>query len=746
MAMTFLAGCHGETAELSSIESVSDTVSAESNIESSTELTETSSRSEGSSKVLSKNQSVSSKQIISESTNDIQPEETEPEMKPVLITPKYPSSDVIIADIVVEKPTFQVDNTGKEDSTGAIQAALNACSAAGGGTVWLPAGKYRVTKGIRIPTFVTLRGDWQDPDQGNEYGTIILADVPSRDQEKPALFTVGGSACAMGLTVYYPNQSIDQVKPYPFTFYVVGTGSDYMLQSVVNCTILNGYRGVGACVAETNAHEMMTIDTVKGTFLKVGFEAYNQADVGTWKNVTVSSSYLANAGAGLKAASRNKIDAYCKANTTGLRLGDLEWTEFADLAVSGCRTGIHIVDGKRIEFAGSLFDFKITDCVNGLVVSSIDERWGMVAAQGEISADVAVKNETNGVVKMAGCKINGTISGSHVTNDTSMGKVTVNYHREPQKPSAHLYVVDADTSGDTDTSDMIQSVLNKAGSTGGVVYLPAGKYLLKKNITVPAGVELRGCSSTAQREESHNSDGTLILADCAQTDRPDTAQALVTLQGAHAGVRGVRFFYINNNFISGVKKYGYTIRGKAAGVYAVNVAISAGYNGVDFRGCDNHHIDKLVGCCYNNMITAGGNNGMIEGCLQNGTDLYRHGLELIGWSSTESRIQTELFNPITRPGTEYLRLENASGETILNTFAYGVRSLIVSKNSSNVKIINVGADNLYQSTPLLKVSGGEVLGVNIMRYNGISYENTNGKLKLYNRLSINNKTETTVTE
>ena len=137
---------------------------------------------------------------------------------------------------------------------------------------------------------------------------------------------------------------------------------------------------------------------------------------------------------------------------------------------------------------------------------------------------------------------------------------------------------------------------------------------------------------------------------------------------------------------------------------------------------------------------------MIEGCLQNGTDLYRHGLELIGWSSTESRIQTELFNPITRPGTEYLRLENASGETILNTFAYGVRSLIVSKNSSNVKIINVGADNLYQSTPLLKVSGGEVLGVNIMRYNGISYENTNGKLKLYNRLSINNKTETTVTE
>lgn len=686
-------------------------------------------------------------QVSSTASDDIKRENTtETTRKPRLIQPKYATSDVVVADIVVGSPPFDADTSGIKDSTQVIQEALNACADSGGGTVWLPAGKYRVTKGIRIPAFVTLRGDWQDPDLGNEYGTIILADVPSQDKEKPALFTIGGSSCAMGLTVYYPNQDINNVKPYPFTFYVVGTGTDYMLQSVVNCTIINGYRGVGACVSETNAHEMMTIDTVKGTFLKVGFEAYNQADVGTWKNVTISSSYWANAGAGLKSASQSKIDTYCKANTTGLKLGDLEWTEFSNLSISGCNTGINIVKGKRIEFAGSLFDFKITDCLHGLIVDSIDERWGMVAAQGEISATVAIKNNTNGVVKMAGCQINGQNTGNHIVNDSFMDKITVSYSREPSKPASYLYVVSADITGLTDTSAAIQAQLNKAKKTGGIVYLPAGKYLLQKSLTVPAGVELRGCSSAAQREQNYASEGTLILADYGQTVSPDTAQALVTLQGVNSGVRGVRFFYINNNFRLGVKKYSYTIRGRASGVYAVNVSIAAGYNGIDFRNCDNHHIDKLIGCCYQNMIAAGGKNGMIEGCLQNGTILYRNGLDLIGWSKSEQMIQNELFNPITRPNTEYIRLENATGETILNTFAYGVRNLIVSQNSTGVKIVNVGADNLYNTTPLLEVLNGEVFGVNIMRYNGKSYQNTNGKIKLYNRLTINNQSEQTVIE
>ena len=48
----------------------------------------------------------------------------------------------------------------------------------------------------------------------------------------------------VGLTIYYPGQDIDDVKPYPYTFYVDGLGDRFMLQTIQNCTVINGYKGI----------------------------------------------------------------------------------------------------------------------------------------------------------------------------------------------------------------------------------------------------------------------------------------------------------------------------------------------------------------------------------------------------------------------------------------------------------------------------------------------------------------------
>jgi len=667
---------------------------------------------------------------------------------PCIIATKYPVDDVVIADIVATNRAYGADPTGKKDSTQAIQKALNDCSAWGGGTVWLPAGKYLVTGSISIPPFVTLRGDWQDPDTGNEYGTIILAQPPSRDAATPALFRIGGSAGVMGLTVYYTEQDIDNVKPYPFTFYISGAGlGNYMLQSIINCTVINGYRGVGACVKSGELHEMMTIDTLKGTFLSVGAQAYNQADVGTWKNVVIDNKYWANAGAGLKKADRNKLDAYTRKNATGLVLGDLEWTQFFNLNISGRKIGIHIVKGRRIEFAGSLFDVTVKQCDTGILVDNIDERWGMVIGKGHIEGSVrSVENRTRGAVKLAGVTLSGATSGSNITNETvSLAGVAPDYNRRPSKPKARLFTVSADRTGKQDVSAVLQKALDLAGDAGGgVVYLPAGKYLLARAVDVPAGVELRGASSVAQREQAGLSKGTLILARHGESDSPNTADALITLKSKNAGVRGLRILYPDNSFLSGVKKYSYAIRGRASDVYVVNVAVTAAYNGVDFRDCDGHFIKKLVGCAYNNMIVVGGSGGHIEGCLQNGNALYRKGVSLPGWPTNEANIWKELFDPILRKNAEYIRLLQARNQTVLNVFAYGVRTLIVSEDSAGVTAVNIGADNIGSGSPLLRTFGGSFTGVNIMRYNGISFLNAGTALKLYNRLTINDKNEPTV--
>jgi hypothetical protein len=73
------------------------------------------------------------------------------------------------ADLVLARPKawpataynvrdFDADGSGSDDSTGAIQAALDKAGAAGGGVVFLPRGRYQCTTTLKLPRFVTLRG------------------------------------------------------------------------------------------------------------------------------------------------------------------------------------------------------------------------------------------------------------------------------------------------------------------------------------------------------------------------------------------------------------------------------------------------------------------------------------------------------------------------------------------------------------------------------------------------------------
>lgn len=675
-----------------------------------------------------------------------------PEIKdiktPAIIDTKYPAPDVVIADFIVTNSNYGADNSGKIDASPIIQRAIEDCYVAGGGTVFLPAGKYLIKTPITIRPFVTLRGDWQDPDKGNDYGTIILADVPSIDSNSTGLFTIGGSAGVMGITIYYPNQDIENVKPYPFTFYIPGDalgGGYYMLQSIVNCTVINGYRGVGANVT-TNVHEMMTIENLKGTFLKEGAVAYNQADVGTWKNVRFSPDYWAGAGSGLKSADRAKITNYTSSYATGLTLGDLEWTQFSNITLEDYKTGIHIVKGKRIEFAGSMFEVNVLGSKIALKIDSIDTRWGMIFAKGSLQgSEKAVENNTNGTVKIAGTTIKGNVTGNNVLIDNvSLAHIAPDYNKNAPLPSRNFFNValdyGADRNGFVDASVSIQAALNDAKKQGGgIVYLRGGRYRLDNPVQVPAGVELRGTSPVATRDQNGVDKGTTIFAYYGRNDiNPDVGKALITLKGENSGISGLKIIYPENSPKDGtIKSYNYAIRGTAKAVYAVNIGMSAAYNGIDFRGANSHFIKRVVSCAYNNAIYIGNSTGgHIEGCLQNGNVVSRNGYNFQNWL-TEAELFTGLFNPITRKKTIYIKMDQANTQTVLNTFAYGVKTFISSNNSTDVNILNVGADNIGRNSPLLDTSGGSISVVNMMRYNGISFSNNKTDLSIINRISIN---------
>lgn len=177
------------------------------------------------------------------------------EVKPQLVETKYETNDVVVAEIIPTEMGYAVDATGKTDSTEGIQKALYDCYNAGGGTVYLPVGNYAISDTVYIPPYVTLRGDWQDPDVGNEYGTIISVWMESEDAEKEGAFDMGTCSGAIGLTVYYPLQSLECIRPYPYTFYLSAQGVNSHNATVQNVTIINGYRGIGTPSAAN--HESM---------------------------------------------------------------------------------------------------------------------------------------------------------------------------------------------------------------------------------------------------------------------------------------------------------------------------------------------------------------------------------------------------------------------------------------------------------------------------------------------------------
>ena len=690
---------------------------------------------------------------------------SEPRVKDDVVPDIYETEDVFVFDINALADGYAVSNDGKGDSTKGIQKALNDCASNGGGTVFLPAGRYCITGPITIPPYVTLRGDYNDPDSGKRCGTLIEYYGESVDTNLSGTFMLGGSGGVIGLTVYYPEQSLDEVKPYPFTFYTNGSGDNYMLSTVKNCTVINGYRGIGACCNDAGgAHEQLTVENFKGTFLLCGTEVYNQADVGTWQDVTINNKYWAEASGdfgkdyGLVSVDREKLDAYTKENTIGLILGDLEWTEFMGLYIDGCKTGVEITYGKRIQFAGSLYDVQITNCTLGVNVVELDARWGMVIANSTIEG--GIENQTGGMVKLCNVKLDKEINNTRgrfkvYEDDTSA--YTVDYKRSAPKPNDSPYrffVVDAPKDGSEDVSAAVQALLDKAGSadaaglTGGVVYLPGGIYRFDNPVVVPAGVELKGSSSVATRDQGGGYNGTLIYCyygDDNITD-PENEQAFITLDGEGAGLRGVRIRYPENTPYDKDRTSTYTVRGTAANVYVENCSIASSDLGIDFSNCDNFFIKKVTTCCYTNSYLLGGKGGMLTGCLQNGTVIQRCSAPGQVNTVTGDDLFPVLFDSILRPNATLIKVVNGENITLCNTFCYGCSVLVECENSTNVLGVNLGADNIGTNRGQIVMTSGDMAIINLMRYNGSSFVHTGGKLSLYNRITINDKREATYIE
>lgn len=328
----------------------------------------------------------------------------------------YSTKDWVISDFVVTDPMFGAKAEPGFDNRAAFQAAIDAAYESGGGVVYIPAGNYefhstqigiksvRVRQGtsenkkdfnyeyvLRLHPGVQLRGDWAAPESNNGMvlGTILEVRVgknaPNYDGSVKSWWndSLAGNALrttytsiadrfiemnagtgVTNLSIWYPEQNINDVKPYPWTLFQT-QGNCATIEHV---TLVNSYNGFNSAPSELH----YVLDSYI-TALNKGIEVHVCTDIGRIENVSISPEYWAKSGLP-GAPTLAELTAYTKANSVGFQMHRSDWEYISYLHISGYKTGIWI--GREPGFADApnaqLYEVHVDNCENGLYVEDVN--------------------------------------------------------------------------------------------------------------------------------------------------------------------------------------------------------------------------------------------------------------------------------------------------------------------------------------------------------------------------------------
>lgn len=173
--------------------------------------------------------------------------------------------------------SFGAAGNGIHDDTAAIQRAIDRAGEQGG-TVFLPAGQYRIDGSLNLKPSVMLKGAYDAPNAiAPLKGTVILAFGGRDNEAAPALFEMGQASTVCGVTVWYPEQQPTDIHPYPWTFHLQGFDT-----TVENVTLINSYNGIQVGPEPNVRHR---IRSVAGCVLRRGLLVDATTDIGRVENV-----------------------------------------------------------------------------------------------------------------------------------------------------------------------------------------------------------------------------------------------------------------------------------------------------------------------------------------------------------------------------------------------------------------------------------------------------------------------------
>ena len=139
----------------------------------------------------------------------------------------------------------------------ALQRALDAAGAAGGGTVYVPGGWYDFRAGVTVPTGVELRGNSATPHHTAAGGSVFMVRFGKGDEGGTPFVRLAAGAGLRGLCVWYPESPVYNPDPYPWA--VRSLGENCWLADV---NVANAWQGVDFMTHPSAGHRIAYLSGV----------------------------------------------------------------------------------------------------------------------------------------------------------------------------------------------------------------------------------------------------------------------------------------------------------------------------------------------------------------------------------------------------------------------------------------------------------------------------------------------------
>ncbi|MBQ9106796.1 MAG: hypothetical protein IJY56_02770 [Clostridia bacterium] len=670
----------------------------------------------------------------------------ENEQKPFVVVNRYNKDDVFVATIDVTKAPYYADNTGKTDATQAIQMAMtHARGYYNGGTVYLPAGIYTITKSLSVQSTVTLRGEY-NPDclKTGDYGTVL-----SIEHQKCAVNMMQGTGIH-GISFYYPNQSIK--NPIETDYTIKCTIGVHTLQDIC---FINSYKGFQFGQRSGGGYGKFYFKNVHGTVLYQGAALDSGADAMYGNDIYFSPDYWVKAGSKYNAPAEADLRSWMLKNSEcGISISGCEGPGIVNGLIDGYKNGIYTPQTARTDNADTyayIYGLDIINTVNAVNTPTL--YWDMALEFAKCNLEgssYAVRNLSAYPVKLFNCTGKGNLSGKveQTSDDVDLPDVEFSYLKPAKNDLFNVADYDGlDPTGKKDSSDAIQKALDAAKANGGgFVYVPGGTYRLEKPLTVYAGTELRGTAGSYIPLESGTRSGTNFFVYYGK----DQKTALITLAGNGAGVKGITVYYPKNGLISkdfviqDPDVYSPIVRGTAENVYVQCMAYYGAYIGFEMNKADNFTVEFCEGGIYKTSLSVKNCNGGVAHMISGGPHItslaaafsfypdFNEWAKRSEFSSDKVNYMDVMFVNFGTKMHDCVVAENSKNLTLISTGMYRSHRLLVAKNSDIVSINHLASRSGVQNYAY-ELEGGNLLAVNTL-YKDITVVKADAKAKygIYN--------------